>query len=576
MDTDVEMVEKPVVINSDKNNNSNPSSNDDDDVIIEENATFKANLLNKSRSNSAKSTKSLNNNNTNTNTNTPTDDSTTTLQNDAEMNVVDEAKLAEEAEKHKNKGNDSYKTGNYREAIEFYNKAIELCPKSAAYYGNRSAAYLMINKYKEAIEDAKMSTRLDENFVKGYLREGKAQLCLGDYQSALRCFEKVKQVEPHNNSVNIDIQNSKAVKQFDDLAKEAFSKGDFRKVVYLMDRSLEHSTHSTQFKVLKAESLALLGRYQESQELANDIVMKDQMNADAIYVRGMCLYYQDNNEKAFQHFQRVLQYSPDHTKAKVFYKKAKLLQAKKEAGNAAFKAGKWQEACDLYTEAMAVDILNKSMSSTLYYNRATACSKLNKLDACIDDCTKAIEIDEGYIKAYLRRAKCYMDKEKYDQAIHDYEKVCKLEKTKEHQELLREAKLELKKSKRKDYYKILGVAKNATEDEIKKAYRKRALMHHPDRFPNETEEVKQEEERKFKEVGEAYAVLSDAKKKSRYDNGQDIDELGHDMGPGGDIDPNILFQAFFGGGGSPFMGGGGGGGRSRGGFSNQGFQFNFG
>lgn len=39
--------------------------------------------------------------------------------------------------------------------------------------------------------------------------------------------------------------------------------------------------------------------------------------------------------------------------------------------------------------------------------------------------------------------------------------------------------MELKKSKRKDYYKVLGVGKNATEDEIKKAYRKRALMHHP-------------------------------------------------------------------------------------------------
>ena len=82
-------------------------------------------------------------------------------------------------------------------------------------------------------------------------------------------------------------------------------------------------------------------------------------------------------------------------------------------------------------------------------------------------------------------------------------------------------------------------------------------------------------------MGEAYAVLSDTKKRSRYDNGQDIDELGHDMGSGGDIDPNVLFQAFFGGGGSPFMfgggGGGGGGGRSRGGGGySQGFQFNFG
>ena len=66
--------------------------------------------------------------------------------------------------------------------------------------------------------------------------------------------------------------------------------------------------------------------------------------------------------------------------------------------------------------------------------------------------------------------------------------------------MLQEAKLELKKSKRKDFYKILGVEKTANDDEIKKAYRKRAMVHHPDRHSSASEEEKKDHETKFKEV----------------------------------------------------------------------------
>jgi molecular chaperone DnaJ len=64
----------------------------------------------------------------------------------------------------------------------------------------------------------------------------------------------------------------------------------------------------------------------------------------------------------------------------------------------------------------------------------------------------------------------------------------------------------------KDYYQVLGVAKDASKDEIKKVYRKLALKYHPDKNPNNPEA-----EAKFKEVSEAYEVLSDEKKKAAYD-----------------------------------------------------------
>ena len=85
---------------------------------------------------------------------------------------------------------------------------------------------------------------------------------------------------------------------------------------------------------------------------------------------------------------------------------------------------------------------------------------------------------------------------------------------------------QLKLSQRKDYYKILMADRSASQDDIKKAYRRAAMRHHPDRHATASAEEREEEERKFKEVSEAYCVLSDQRKKHRYDNGMDLEEMG--------------------------------------------------
>uniref|UniRef100_F6XJ31 DnaJ homolog subfamily C member 7 n=2 Tax=Ornithorhynchus anatinus TaxID=9258 RepID=F6XJ31_ORNAN len=449
-----------------------------------------------------------------------------------------------EAEAFKEQGNAFYANKDYHEAFNCYTRAIDMCPKNASYYGNRAATLMMLGRFREALGDAQQSVRLDDSFVRGHLREGKCHLSLGNAMAARRSFQKVLDLDPRNAQAQQELKNASAVLEYEKIADVDFEKRDFRKVVFCMDRALEFAPSCHRFKILKAECLALLGRYPEAQSVASDILRVDATNADALYVRGLCLYSEDCIEKAVQFFVQALRMAPDHEKACVACRNAKALKAKKDDGNRAFKDGDYKQAHELYTEALAIDPNNIKTNAKLYCNRATVNAKLRKLEDAIEDCTSAVRLDDSYIKAYLRRAQCYMDTEQFEEAVRDYERVCQTEKTKEHKQLLKGAQLELKKSKRKDYYRILGVDKNASDDDIKKAYRKRALMHHPDRHSGASAEVQKEEEKKFKEVGEAFTILSDPKKKTHYDSGQDLDEDSMNMG---DFDANNIFKAFFGG-----------------------------
>ena len=119
----------------------------------------------------------------------------------------------------------------------------------------------------------------------------------------------------------------------------------------------------------------------------------------------------------------------------------------------------------------------------------------------------------------------YQDNNQHEEAVRDCEKVVQLDRNHENQVTLKEAKRLEKLSKRKDYYKILGIERCASQEQIKQAYRKGAMKHHPDRHVSAEPAEREKEEKIFKDVSEAYSILSDPKKKNRYDSGHDLDEL---------------------------------------------------
>ena len=107
------------------------------------------------------------------------------------------------------------------------------------------------------------------------------------------------------------------------------------------------------------------------------------------------------------------------------------------------------------------------------------------------------------------------------------------------------------KDKRPDYYEVLGLDKNFTEKDLKKAYRREAIKWHPDKNPDDKEEAQD----KFSEISNAYEVLSDPDKRRAYDLGgkegvqeqQAHADMGANMGGGmGGMDPFEMFSQMFG------------------------------
>ncbi|KAH0973850.1 hypothetical protein GBA52_015749 [Prunus armeniaca] len=307
--------------------------------------------------------------------------------------------MADEA---KAKGNAAFSSGDFNAAVTHFTEAINLAPTNHVLYSNRSAAYASLNKYSEALADAKKTVEVKPDWGKGYSRLGAAHVGLGQYSDAISAYKRGLEIDPNNEALKSGLADAQAgaarsragaspMNPFGD----AFSGPE-------MWAKLT-ADPSTRAFLQQPDFVKMMQEIQTNPSNLN-LYLKDQRVMQALGVllnvklRGGPAGAEDEEipesppapkqpeprkeEKKSE--PEPMEVSEEESEAKK--RKAEAIK-EKEAGNAAYKKKDFDTAIQHYTKAMELD--DEDISYIM--NRAATYLEMGQLEDCIKDCDKAVE-----------------------------------------------------------------------------------------------------------------------------------------------------------------------------------------
>lgn len=456
--------------------------------------------------------------------------------------------MVAEADRLKNLGNEEFKNLRYEEAIEFYSQSISLHPLESNYFSNRALAYLRLKKYRDSLNDCLKALDLNRDNIKACLHASKCYTVYGELNQAFDLLTRARSLKPNDQDISETINTLETIRIHTASYKECKEKEQYFQALFFLDKVEEYVTEQPELQIKKLELVVLSGNTDRASSMASAMLKTYANNPEFLVIKGRLHYYTGATDIAKKHFFEAIRVDPDYQPAKLMIRKIKEMDRIKDDANKLFLSGDNLGAIEAYSKLILEDPANKTFNSIVLANRAAAYMKEKDFLAALTDLDTSITLNPEYTKAYMRRGNVYTHMGRFTEAYAEYEIVKTHDPNyPELEQSIRLTKLEEKKSKRKDYYKILGVDQNALPNEIKKAYKKAALQWHPDKN-SETEERRKLAEITFKDIGEAYNLLSNPEKRQRYDHGEDLSEI---EGNGGQ-DPNEVFKMFFGGGGGGY------------------------
>ena len=459
----------------------------------------------------------------------------------------------------------SQATGSIQDALAYYDIALQRDPSNYLTFFKRGAAYLSTGRAPQALADFDKVLAIKPGFEGALTQRAKLRARYANWKGAREDYLAAKKTDDSDELVNL-AESETAAKA----AKDASKKKEWENCVTQASAAI-----MTAVSALDLRNLRVRCRFEKGEfiEALSDLQAIQTLNTGAIdapiQVAAMTFYSLGETDKGVEAVKKCLRNDPDSKPCNKLFKKQKKIRKDIRKLDELNNKRSFSQAVKLLTSASEsepglIETVRDDMReyrlqniihpkapeellSKLLEHACSAYLEMNNYKRAQPYCTDLLAHNPEALPGLLHKAQAQLDADDFEGAIHTLNKAHEApggQQNHKIQEMMQKAQKLLKQSKTKDYYKVLELSRDASDKEIKKAYRRMTKVYHPDKVSSP--EARPAAEKKMAAINEAYEVLSDPELKNRYDNGEDPN------------DPMANQQQNpFQGGGNPFGGGGG-------------------
>ncbi|CAN6627911.1 hypothetical protein TRVA0_011S02146 [Trichomonascus vanleenenianus] len=426
-------------------------------------------------------------------------------------------------------GNGLLVAGDLSGALAAYSSAVRLEPDNYLYLYKRAAAYLSLGREKSALDDLNRVLTLAPGFENALEHRGRVYLRQGKLEEALADLEALGAPTKAVGDVKVSWNQ----------AEKALNESRYGECAEYATGALDHSPHCYALRRLRAQCQLANGRVSSA---LVDLSAMEQLNPSDVgaYATSAEIYFYSlgDYERATSQIQRCLRVDQESRECRAANKRirkghkqlATLLsgRATKVAGHAT-----WRQLTELLIDEGGYERL-RSEREEAFRNAGIEVSPSSKseLDATLEDalceayynqkqysegqlwCERVLERAPEHVVAVLLTAQVLVEAEEYDAAV---ERLKPLSGSGDARVRNKLREVQALASQEKNYYRILGVARDATSQDIKRAYRTKSKEFHPDKYRGELTE--EQVQKKMQDINEAYETLSNDESRRNYDMG---------------------------------------------------------